>query len=313
MKKRNYFVNIVSDDPKYSPKDFKISSKQVRNSIIAFSVLLGLFAFFFYGFLTTSLDKEKTKRLEKENIKLEEVIAELTASNKSLGESLEQMKDFKERIMVAAGLKSPYALKEVGKGGTETEGPIENVSTNTIESPAGKSAAQTKNQTYNNIVTTAKRISQESKEIEKALKYVKSHIDEQKAKLAATPSLWPTRGYLTDAFGWRTNPITGKRQFHTGQDIATQLGNKIIATADGFVLITEHTPILGKIIHIDHGHGFATRYGHLASFNVKEGDRVKRGQVIGFVGSTGRSTAPHIHYEVIYMGKNENPVHYIID
>ena len=312
MKNRNYSVNIVSDDPRSSTREFKISYKQVRSWLIASFVLLVIFGYIFYGYLTTSFDKEKKKRLEKENIKLEEIIGELTASNKSLGESLEQMKDFKEKIMVAAGLKSPFALKEVGKGGPETEGPIENAA-NTIESQAGKSPGQTKDQTYKNIVSTAKRISQESKEVEKALKYVKSHIDEQKAKLAATPSLWPIRGYLTDAFGWRTNPITGKRQFHTGQDIATQLGNKVIATADGFVLITEHTPVMGKLIHIDHGHGFATRYGHLASYNVKEGDRVKRGQVIGYVGSTGRSTAPHLHYEVIYMGKNVNPMHYIID
>jgi murein DD-endopeptidase MepM/ murein hydrolase activator NlpD len=312
MKKRNYFVNIVSDDPRSTTREFKISYKKVRSWVIASSVLLGLFGFFLYAFLTTSLDKEKMKRLERENIKKEKIIGELTTSIQSLDERLELMKDFKERILVAAGLKSPFALKEVGKGGPETEGPIENVS-NTIESPAKKSVAQTKNKTYKNIVSTAKRMSQESKEVEKALKYVKSHIDEQKAELAAMPSLWPTRGYLTDAFGWRINPVTGKRQFHTGQDIATQLGNKVIATADGFVLITEHTPVMGKLIHIDHGHGFATRYGHLASYNVKEGDRVKRGQVIGYVGSTGRSTAPHLHYEVIYMGKNVNPMHYIID
>jgi murein DD-endopeptidase MepM/ murein hydrolase activator NlpD len=111
----------------------------------------------------------------------------------------------------------------------------------------------------------------------------------------------------------RKHPITGKRQFHNGLDIATQLGNKVMATADGYVLITEHTSILGNLVGIDHGFGFSTRYGHLSSIAVKEGDRVKRGQVIGWVGNTGRSTAPHVHYEVIYMGKNQNPMNYIFD
>jgi murein DD-endopeptidase MepM/ murein hydrolase activator NlpD len=255
------------------------------------------------------------KRLEKENIRKEEVIENLTTSIKSLNKSLEEMETFKERIMVAAGLKSPWALKDTGSGGPEGEGPIENV-INDVESQSGKSGkspVQARNQVYEDIIRTAEKITQDAKDIEKTLKYVESHIHEQKAKLASSPSLWPTRGYLTDSFGMRINPLTGKRQFHPGQDIATQLGNKVIATADGFILIAEKKPIYGNLIHIDHGYGFATRYGHLASFNVKEGETVKRGQVIGYVGSTGRSTAPHLHYEVIYMGKNVNPMNYVID
>lgn len=312
MKQSNYTVTVVSNLATSASRTFTVSSKRVRIALISVSLLLVVFGFIIFDYLTISLDKEKMKRLEKDNIYKEEVIADLTTSIKSLNISLEKMENFKEKIMVAAGLKSPFALKEVGIGGPRSEGPIENV-VNDIESQSVKSHAQVKNQVYENIIKTAKRITQDAKDVEKTLKYVESHINEQKAKLAATPSLWPTKGYLTDSFGMRTNPITGKRQFHTGQDIATQLGNRVIASADGFVLITERTHIYGNLIHIDHSHGFATRYGHLASFNVKEGERVKRGQVIGYVGSTGRSTAPHLHYEVIYMGKNVNPMNYIID
>ena len=125
--------------------------------------------------------------------------------------------------------------------------------------------------------------------------------------------IWPTRGYLTDLYGWRTHPITGKRDFHHGVDIATQLGNKVIATASGTVLAAGYRDYYGNLVVIDHGYEYVTWYGHLASIVVKEGQRIKRGQLIGYVGSTGRSNAPHLHYEVRFMRKPVNPMKFMID
>ncbi len=315
MNNKNYSIIVVSGATS-SSKDFVLSSKLIRNSIIALSILLLIFGFVIFDYLTISFDKEKMNRLERENIEKEETIAKLTADFEQLANDLKRMEIYKERIMVAVGLTSPYALKEVGGGGSWIEDSvggtsIENVKA--VESPPGKLTAQKKKQTNQQIIKRTKDITRKAKEVEQALQYVETQINEQKAKLASTPALWPTRGYITDTFGMRKHPITGKRHFHNGMDIATQLGNKVIATADGYVLITEHTSILGNLVGIDHGFGFSTRYGHLSSFAVKEGDRVKRGQVIGWVGNTGRSTAPHVHYEVIYMGKNQNPMNYIFD
>lgn len=315
MKNKNYSIIVVSGATS-SSKDFVLSSKLIRNSIIALSILLLIFGFVIFDYLTISFDKEKMNRLERENIEKEETIAKLTADFEQLSNDLKRMEIYKEKIMVAVGLTSPYALKEVGGGGSWSEDSvggtsIENVKT--VESPPGKLETQKKKQTNQQIIKRTEAITRKAKEVEQALQYVETQINEQKSKLASTPALWPTRGYITDTFGMRTHPITGKRHFHNGLDIATQLGNKVIATADGYVLITENTSILGNLIAIDHGFGFSTRYGHLSSFAVKEGDRVKRGQVIGWVGNTGRSTAPHVHYEVIYMGKNQNPMNYIFD
>ena len=164
-----------------------------------------------------------------------------------------------------------------------------------------------------NPIIKAKKITSSAKNIEDNLKFVQSVIDKQKVRLACTPSVWPTKGYLTDSFGWRIHPITGRRQFHYGQDISTQLGSKVIATANGFVLAAERRGAMGNLIIIDHGFGFSTWYGHLARFNVREGDRVKRGQVIGYIGNTGMSNAPHLHYEVRVFGRSQNPMKYIID
>lgn len=317
MKNKTYSI-IVMTGATSSSKEFNISAKLIRKSIIAISVLLLIFGFVIFDYLTVSFDKEKLKRLEKENGEKEKTIVQLTANFESLLERLKRMEDFKERIMVAAGLKSPYALQEVGRGGPGSEDSNEYSASvgdlgGAIEIQPGKLAAPSKKQFGEELINKTMDITQNAKGVEEALHYVESQINGQKARLASTPALWPTRGYITDAFGMRNHPITGARSFHSGLDIATQLGNKIFATADGYVLLTENSGVMGNLICIDHSFGLSTRYGHLASFAVKEGDRVKRGQVIGYVGSTGRSTAPHLHYEVLYMSKNQNPMNYIIE
>lgn len=315
MKNKNYSIIVVSGATS-SSKDFVISSKLIRNSIAALSILLLIFGFVIFDYLTISFDKEKMNRLERENTEKKETIDKLTANFEKLAKDLNRMEIYKEKIMVAVGLTSPYALKEVGSGGPGFEDSVGSTSIENlkdIESQRVKLTAPKKKQTNQEIIKRTEDITRKAKEVEQALQYVETQINEQKAKLASTPALWPTRGYITDTYGMRKHPITGKRHFHNGLDIATQLGNKVIATADGYVLITENTSILGNLIGIDHGFGFSTRYGHLSSFAVKEGDRVKRGQVIGWVGNTGRSTAPHLHYEVTYMGKTQNPMNYIFD
>jgi murein DD-endopeptidase MepM/ murein hydrolase activator NlpD len=136
---------------------------------------------------------------------------------------------------------------------------------------------------------------------------------DQQALFAATPSIWPVRGYLSSNFGNRTDPFTGQRDFHPGIDISTPRGTKIMAPADGVVISAGRRGAYGNAVVIDHGYGVVTRYGHLDGFNIRAGQRVKRGDVIGFVGSTGRSNAPHLHYEVWVREKNQNPIHFILD
>lgn len=115
----------------------------------------------------------------------------------------------------------------------------------------------------------------------------------------STPSIRPIEGgWISSKFGFRKSPFTGKREFHSGLDIANHEGTPVLATADGVVSYTGYKGLLGKSIFISHGFGIRTRYGHLSQFHVEKGQKVKRGDIIGEVGSTGRSTGPHLHYEV---------------
>ena len=138
-------------------------------------------------------------------------------------------------------------------------------------------------------------------------------FDKQRSLLATTPSVWPVRGYLSAGFWNRDDPFTGLRDFHPGLDISAPLGTKILAPADGTVIFVGPKGGYGNAITIDHGRGIATHYGHLDAFNVRVGQQVRRGSVLGFVGSTGRSTAPHLHYEEWLNGSNQNPLLYILD
>ena len=142
---------------------------------------------------------------------------------------------------------------------------------------------------------------------------IETFYADQTAILSHTPSVWPVRGYFSSGFGNRVDPFTGGKDFHPGIDVSAPRGTKAVAPADGVVIAAGPRGAYGLAIIIDHGRGIITRYGHLEGLNVRAGQRVRRGDVIGFVGSTGRSNAPHLHYEVWLDDKLQNPVHYILD
>ena len=130
-------------------------------------------------------------------------------------------------------------------------------------------------------------------------------------RLAATPSIMPVPGWFSHGYGWRKDPFHGRRQFHRGVDIVADTGTPVRTTAHGVISRVTRVPDYGKVIDVSHGHGYVTRYGHLSEILVRSGQRVERGQTIGRVGSTGRSTGPHLHYEVHRDGKRINPWKYL--
>ena len=139
------------------------------------------------------------------------------------------------------------------------------------------------------------------------------YFDDQALLLASTPSIWPTRGWVTSDFGVRLDPYTAERVMHRGLDSATPHGQSVYAPSDGTVVYAGPEAGYGKVLVIDHGYGVKTRFGHLSKLEVKTGDRVKRGQLVGAVGNTGRSTGPHLHYEVRVNGIPENPRKFILE
>jgi murein DD-endopeptidase MepM/ murein hydrolase activator NlpD len=130
-------------------------------------------------------------------------------------------------------------------------------------------------------------------------------------KANSAPNLWPVEGQVTGSFGERIDPFNGEGAFHSGVDIGSSYGHGIVAPADGVVTLTDTLGGYGKTIMINHGNGISTRYGHLSGFAVTSGQRVQRGEIIGYVGESGRSTGPHLHYEVRINDTPVNPYKYL--
>lgn len=138
-------------------------------------------------------------------------------------------------------------------------------------------------------------------------------LEDKHARLTSMPSIWPTRGWLTSRFGPRISPFTGRRQHHAGIDIAAASGADIVSAAAGRVVFVGRKGPLGNSVVVEHGFGVRTLYGHAKKIFVKAGQELERGELIASVGSTGRSTGPHVHYVVELNGKAKNPLDYIFD
>jgi murein DD-endopeptidase MepM/ murein hydrolase activator NlpD len=144
--------------------------------------------------------------------------------------------------------------------------------------------------------------------LENRLAVVRTSVESQHALANATPSIWPVAGWLSSAFGARRDPFNGSADFHPGLDISANRGTPVFATAAGRVESASYHGNYGNSILIDHGFGISTRFGHLSGFAVRPGQHIRRGDVIGYVGSTGRATSAHLHYEVLLNGRAVNPM-----
>ena len=139
------------------------------------------------------------------------------------------------------------------------------------------------------------------------LYYVQLDVKQREALAEATPSIWPTRGWLSAAYGKREDPFTKQPDFHPGIDVSAETGQPIYSTATGVVSSSGWSGAYGKLVELDHDFGIKTRYGHMSLIAVEAGRTVKRGQIIGYIGSTGRTTGAHVHYEVLVNNRSMNP------
>lgn len=156
-------------------------------------------------------------------------------------------------------------------------------------------------------------IQDECKIIEQRLETLDEAFMTRSEVLDSTPSLLPAKGWLSSGFAYRIDPFTKKRAWHPGIDLSCSHGTPVFVPANGVVVSKGYRGGLGNLLEISHGNGILTRYGHLWKFNVAKGQRVQRGDLIGYVGTTGRSTGPHLHFELHKNGKAVDPLKYIIE
>jgi murein DD-endopeptidase MepM/ murein hydrolase activator NlpD len=295
---KKFFSLIIVPHNRGKFKTITLSEKKVKILIMVLTLLFTALTVFLIDYFSMNVTRQKYRELFDENSRQKQAIAKYKVSLNKLKTDIDDFESYAKKINVMAGLKSPEVLKEVGVGGGD-RGSGQEISASNYSQDVGLNRAQ--------------RISRKADGIDKNLNTLVRFFEEQTAKLASTPTIWPTTGWLVSAYGSRTDPFTGKSAFHYGMDIASSFGNPVVATADGFVSHVKREKIGGNTVIISHGGGFTTVYCHLSKFAVKAGQRVKRWDVIGYIGQTGKALGPHVHYEVRRNGKAVNPYKYILE
>jgi murein DD-endopeptidase MepM/ murein hydrolase activator NlpD len=242
-------------------------------------------------------------QLEKENEQQKLQLVALTHKIDQISVKLVELKKFDQKLKTMVNLETDKDNSQfLGIGGSD---PSLLNPDYTLEK-AHQKLVRLMHKSLDNLDT---EISIQTNEKEELYKF----LENQKTMLASTPSIWPTRGWVSSRFGYRISPFTNQKEFHKGIDISTRMHTPIIAPADGVISSLGRDHAMGKMITINHSYGVKTRYGHLSKVLVKKGQYVKRGQKIALVGNTGRTTGPHLHYEVYLNGLPVNPIRYILN
>lgn len=313
MEKRflTFFV-LTNDATKTRSMKLPLKLIKIGGAVSAFLFLA--LAFIVVDYARVKMNSAELYRLRKENAAQKIELQGILAKVRGLEDDLSKLSLFDKKLRIIANLERPGALS--GKGGPLSPGQ------GGLMGLGGDSSA-----TEGVFTTTSTAVGELSKRMdnelnsleEKAMEQEKSfnELHEQLLKktsfLASTPSIWPLHGWVTSGFDQRISPFTGLPQFHRGLDIANRPGSQVLSPGDGVVIKSLWDNGLGKTITIRHGYGITTTYGHLSEFYVRVGQKVKRGQKIAAVGNTGRSTGPHLHYEVAVNGVPVNPYKYILE
>jgi murein DD-endopeptidase MepM/ murein hydrolase activator NlpD len=307
QKNQSYTIMILPN-PASKTYRFSISKRVLQIIVGGTSVLTVLILVFLvqYAFMMNKMWELNALRQETKTQKVQ--IQTFAQSIEEIKQQMNRLKEFdtKLRVITDIGLSKERA-QLLGMGGTQ-EPALEDY----INTPAPEKSGFQK-ELLHGMQRDLSYLQNEAAQQEVSFQELASAVKNKQSMWASTPSVWPVRGWLTSGFGNRLSPFTGGVMLHNGIDIATRMATPITAPASGIVSYVGYHNGLGKMVKINHGYGIQTLYGHLSNFNVQAGHRVKRGDVIAYVGNTGLSTGPHLHYEVVVNNIPVNPMKYILN
>ncbi len=288
-----FYTLIVVPHAKARFRKFQVSVRLTKWVLGAFGILGLILAGILTHYTWIAIEVAEVRRLRVENLALAAKARAYEENAGQLQSKVLQLQSVVTKLGLMAGVEESLPDARVGGVG--------GLSRNDTLPPSVDIAA-----TLTELDSTVSNLSDKSTRLQ-------AYFRDQKELLASTPSIWPLRGYLSAGFGNRLDPFTNLRDFHPGIDVSVPRGTSVVAPADGVVVFSGPRAGYGNAMMIDHGFGVVTRYGHLDGYNARPGQRVQRGAVIAFSGNTGRSTAPHLHYEVWVNDQMRNPIEFIID
>ena len=300
---KEYFTLLIFGDKTSKSRHLRVPKKTVKIVLYLLAFVVLSIIFFVCDYIQVRKEGFELSRLRQEAQNQKSQIHFFSARIEDLEKQLSKLKDLDKRIRIIANLeKGQETTPFMGMGGPSPSDIRDRLK-------AGKDEKGLVQQMKSDIT----RLQSEAAQQEDSLSELEKLLQDKKDMLVHMPSIWPTHGWVTSGFGFRMNPFTGLTQMHEGLDISNRVGTPIIASADGIVVDIGNDLAYGRNVVISHGFGMITQYGHLDKALVKIGQKVKRGDKVAELGMTGKTTGPHLHYEVRMNGIPVNPTRYILD
>ncbi len=326
----SYSIIVVAEET--APvRRFEVRKSLVRRLVWVASGLALLLTACLADYIYVRIAHSELEQLRVEVAEQQNQIDSFDATLRGVRSTLANIGEFERKVRIIANLPGSAATggEEVAEVGVDSPEPKPQLGVPGIsapmtvappllpDTPSEEPQARIEAASHEPLIAALQRSAKQLGDVaasqERSLSDIIGQLESKRAHLAATPAIWPAKGWLTSRFGTRTSPFTNQKQFHAGIDIAGERGTDVVAPAQGKVVFSGSRGPLGKSVIIDHGYGVRTQYGHSDAIYVKTGETVQRGQRIAALGNSGRSTGPHLHYVVEVKGKAVNPLDYIFD
>lgn len=303
------------------PLRFTIPRKVLRGALAVVAVFVVAELAFLTQYVIQTGEIWELRTLRQEQVSVRAQTAAFANTVDDLKRRLGSMKEINQRLRIMMGIDTQKDDILGGKGGEDLplnifEGQPDvsgGVGPQEGQSGGGNPLSHGQKADPARLDRDLKSLSQAMEQEEQNLEEISKVANERIARLGATPSIRPVQGWETSGFGPRMSPFTGQMSMHDGLDIGAPMNAPVKAPASGRVTVVGYDPKMGNLVSIDHGYGIQTQYGHLSKIMVRDGQKVKRGEMIALVGSTGLSTGPHVHYMVKVNGRPVNPKTYILE
>lgn len=294
---KKFFSVIIVPHTKTNTRTLRFSKRALKLVIGGAGLAVLVLVLFLADYFSMTFIRAKYRTLVRENSEQKQRIAETENTIKRLETTVANYEDYARKLNVLMGLKSADVMPgEPGIGGGD---PGEGGEPQAVPPGLTLDAMQS--------------LTLKAESLEKNLGSLVGALESQAARLASTPTIWPAQGWVSSPFGYRIDPFTGRRAFHRGIDIATNFGNPVVAAAYGSVTEARNDKFYGRTVIVSHGNGVVTQYCHLEKYVVQPGQKVRRGDILGYVGKTGKALGPHLHYEVRINDTAVNPYNYILE
>jgi len=295
---KNIIIQKESED---NVRQWHLNREQYIAMVSAIAILLGVFIFISAEYLGNYLYEKRLHKIKNNYVSITKNLQILKERLNEIDENVNQIEEKDLAIRSYAGMPEiDQEIRKLGIGGRSIE-----------SAKIFDNFAPVINKELATLELDVEKLSREVNLELNSYSSIYEKVQEDIRRIAMIPSIRPVEeGYLNSTFGYRNDPIDNVKRFHQGQDITVKTGTPIYAPADGIVKRAYYAGGFGNHIKLQHGAGYTTLYAHLSKIKVKHGQKVKRGDIIGLTGNTGRSTAPHLHYEIHHNGKPQNPLDY---